>query len=136
MLNSSTSISWIKSFLAPSKCWEYSNITLQIRVKQGMQLANWRGVRRHNVSVKQMCFMSTLTSNSAFCISDISGGQKLYVSCVCMYSINRQDLMQGYKLTHISFKISMVGVSMIPHRKVHEANKETSHSTAAYTAKP
>ena len=50
------------------------------------------------------------------------------------YFINR--FMQGYKLTHITFKPHMVGNNKIPHRTVHRINKETPHSTAASMARP
>ena len=45
-------------------------------------------------------------------------------------------VLQGYKLTHIAFKVHTVGLSMIPHRTVHEVHKEPPHSTATHMAKP
>ena len=44
-------------------------------------------------------------------------------------------LIQGYKLTHITVKVSMVSPSMILHRTVHEVYKEPPHSTPTHMAK-
>ena len=52
------------------------------------------------------------------------------------YNVLLPELLQGYKLMHITFKVSMIGLSMTLHRTVHEVNKQPPHRIATHMAKP